>query len=56
LPNGKIQSLLKINEGFGSPDLLRQFLARYHLANPADEDGEDAGLLRLEFLGYAVAA
>jgi CBS domain containing-hemolysin-like protein len=47
LPDGKVQTLLKVDKSLRAPDLLRQFLASNHFANAVDQNGQDAGRLRL---------
>jgi len=48
LPDGKVQSVLKVDVGIRTPHLLRQLIPRNDLAGSADKDGEDFRGLRLK--------
>ena len=48
LPDGKVQSVLKVDVGIRTPHLLRQLIPRNDLAGSVDKDGEDFGGLRLK--------
>jgi hypothetical protein len=49
LSNCEVETLLKIYEGFRTPDLLGQFLACNHFPWAADQQPQDFGRLWLKF-------
>ena len=56
LPDGEVQTLLKIDKGIRAPDLLRQILPGHHFSRAVDQQRQNSGGLRLKFQDGPVAA
>jgi hypothetical protein len=56
LEDAKIQSALEVDEGVVSPQVVAELLTQYGNARTGEQQAEDAGRLRREFDGLAIAA